>query len=219
MTNKDVTLIDYGLSNIQNVKRAFEYCGAKVLVTSNYKEIMKSKKIVLPGVGAFKDGMNALKNLGLISVIREAAQSNIHLMGICLGMQLLFDESEEFGLNQGLGIIPGKVERIPTTDILGCQLKSPNIGWREIEFEPQIVSWNTASIYDVNSKKSFYFVHSFMARPANQKNKIANCDYCGQKITAIVEQGNVIGFQFHPEKSGKAGLEILNNFIAINGIN
>jgi imidazole glycerol-phosphate synthase subunit HisH len=210
MTSPKVTIIDYGVGNILSVKRAFEHCGTDVTLTSNPEEILNSSRLVLPGVGAFNNAMKVLDQLNLILVIKEANKRKIPILGICLGMQLLFDASYEFEYTLGLGLIPGKVVPIPNRDNLGGAIKIPHIGWSSLYAEDNL--WQDSLLEDIHSGDAFYFVHSFMAIPENNSDRLANCLYEGNKILAVVKRGNITGCQFHPEKSGDLGLKILKRF-------
>jgi len=211
----EVTIIDYGIGNLLSVRRGFEHLNATVTLTSNPDVICNSSKIVLPGVGAFADGKSELDCRGLTSAITEAATNGIPILGICLGMQLLFDESEEFGINNGLGLIPGRVVPIPAKDSDGKNQKLPHIGWNELVYTDVWHEWKDTLLNNTNPKEAFYFVHSYMAMPNETKHKVADCLYGGIPISAVVNRDNIFGCQFHPEKSGKAGLEILRRFIEI----
>lgn len=207
----DVTVIDYGVGNLLSVQRGLERCGAKVTVTTDHETILASKRLVLPGVGAFRDAMQELNRLGLVPVIREYAKNKRSLLGICLGMQLLLEESDEFGLSQGLGLISGRVIPIPTHSVSGEPQKIPHIGWNALQPAPS-QDWATTVLRDVNPGESVYFVHSFMAEPADRSNRLADCLYGGHRISAVIGSGSVLGCQFHPEKSGETGLKILRAF-------
>ena len=209
----EVIVIDYGVGNLLSVSRALEHCGAKVTVTADPKSILSASRVVLPGVGAFADGMAALKANGLDTVVRQVAVIGTPLLGICLGMQLLFDESEEFGATTGLGLIPGRVVNIPSITTTGESQKIPHIGWNELVLPDQHRSWQANLLTDVTQGEAFYFVHSFMAVPASHSHRLADCIYGGIEISAVVQRENIGGCQFHPEKSGEAGLRILHRFI------
>jgi len=210
----EVHVIDYDAGNLLSVRRALEQCGATVIQTSDAARILKAQLAVLPGVGAYSNAMVALESLGLVDVIRELAQRGVPLLGICLGMQLLFDESDEFGLTRGLGIIPGRVVRVPDQTIIGKSLKIPHIGWNELL--PLITGdgWRSTILSDIRAGDSTYFSHSFMAVPESQEHRIADCDYGGVRIPAVIRYRQVTGCQFHPEKSGEVGLKILRRFCA-----
>jgi glutamine amidotransferase len=215
MSSPTVAIVDYGLGNLYSVQSAFEYLGIKSVVTADPQTILNSKKIVLPGVGAFPKAMQSLKNLGLVPVINELNDRRIPLLGICLGMQLLMESSEEFELTRGLGLIPGRVVQVPNKTITGEPHKTPHIGWNSIRHSNKDIGWNNSLLQDNKIGDSTYFVHSFMAVPSELKNIIAHTLYGGHEITAAVTNGHIFGCQFHPEKSGKVGLKILARFVSI----
>jgi len=213
MKMNEVTIIDYGIGNLLNVQRGFEHFGASVTLTSDPAIISSASKLVLPGVGAFADGIAELNRRGLSAVIQEAVAQNVPLLGICLGMQMLLDESEEFGINKGLGLIPGQVVPIPVNTTDGISKKIPHIGWNELIIGKEHNDWQGSLLQDVIPGESVYFVHSYMAIPQDPKDRIGECLYGGTPISALINRGNVYGCQFHPEKSGKTGLKILRNFL------
>ncbi|WP_010681159.1 imidazole glycerol phosphate synthase subunit HisH [Acetivibrio cellulolyticus] len=212
---RKVTIIDYGLCNILSVKRAFEYCGADVSVVDEPDGIFGASYLVLPGVGAFADGMEGLKSKRLIDPIMEFCLKDRPFMGICLGMQMMMEQSEEFGLHSGLGIIKGKVIRIPEMDIDGEYQKVPHIGWNTLEPpKGKNIDWWKDSILDgIQINERTYFVHSYTAWIENSENRLADTYYGGRLISAVIRKGNIYGCQFHPEKSGEVGLRIINNFL------
>ena len=212
----EVTVIDYGVGNLLSVQRGFEKCGAKVRLDSDPRSILTAKRVVLPGVGAFANGMAALKNYGLIQVIQEIAKRNTPLLGICLGMELLFQESSEFGTTKGLGLIPGYVTSIPRVTKEVAQLKIPHIGWNSIYPPRKDKGWHKSVLSKNEVGDSMYFVHSFMAVPTEEENRLADCNYGGHIISSVVIKNNITGCQFHPEKSGEAGLKILKEFASHN---
>ena len=214
MKAPEVTVIDYGVGNLLSVQRALEHCGAEVYLTNQPSAILAASRVVLPGVGAFANAMAELKRLRLVEVIQEVAQEGIPLLGICLGMQLLLDESEEFGLTQGLGLIPGRVIPVPHTSTTGQPQKIPHIGWNNLVLSPSKSTWRNTILETVEPGESTYFVHSFMANPLDINHRIADCIYGGVSISAVVGRENLWGCQFHPEKSGEAGLKILRQFLA-----
>lgn len=206
-------MVDYGVGNLMSVLQALEYCGANAICTSDVKLLQKADKIILPGVGAFPKAMEELTSRGLVEPLREFAYQGKPLLGICLGMQLLLEESEEFGFTKGLGIISGRVTPIPVKTKEGIPLKMPSIGWSNL-IPSERCSWK-GSLLDMHcSKDAVYFVHSFMASPHNQCARLADYLYGGTRIPAVIHQGKVVGCQFHPEKSGKTGLKIINRFLS-----
>jgi glutamine amidotransferase len=215
MSSPDVAIIDYGVGNLLSVRRGLEHVGAKVRVTSDPAEILAASRVVLPGVGAFADGMAELKRNGLDDTVREVAQRGLPLLGICLGMQMLLEESEEFGPSAGLGLIAGKVLPVPAIDSEGHPQKIPHIGWNALEFPLERKSWHGTPLQSVAPGDSVYFVHSFMASPDDPACRIADCLYGGTRIAAAVGSANVFGCQFHPEKSGDVGLAILKGFLLL----
>ncbi|QDC51245.1 imidazole glycerol phosphate synthase subunit HisH [Candidatus Methylopumilus universalis] len=213
MHNPDTILIDYGMGNILSVKRALEHVGAHVIVSSNPDLISKARRLVLPGVGAFPDAMEELNHRGLASAIKEAVFGSTPLLGICLGMQVLFETSTEFIETSGLGLIPGKVTSIPRERDDGYVRKIPHIGWSAL-YSDCGKSWEGTILKDLAQADSVYFVHSFMAQPSYTKHRIASCNYEGISIPAVVGVENIVACQFHPEKSGEVGLRLLKNFLS-----
>ena len=207
-----VTVIDYGIGNLLSVTRAIEHCGATVVLTDDARKIADADYLVLPGVGAFTDGMAGLTERGLVEPIKVFATKERPFMGICLGMQLMLDESEEFGAHEGLGLVPGKVVAIPPVGNDGLPHKIPHIGWNEI-YVPEGIIWEGSILANTRESSSFYFVHSFTAKPALHEHRLADCYYDGQVIAAAIRKDNLYGCQFHPEKSGLAGLSILKTFL------
>jgi len=214
MTFDDVVIVDYGVGNLYSVQRALKHLDASVEVTSDPEKLLRAQKVVLPGVGAFNDSVDELTRLGLFSALREVVTHGSILLGICLGMQLLFDESEEFGLTAGLGIIPGRVVPIPKKAIFrGKPIKIPNIGWNELKIMDNNQIFERNLLKGIEPDATFYFLHSFMAEPAERQHQTAYMEYGELQIAAIVCKENVFGCQFHPEKSGEYGLKILKNFL------
>lgn len=215
MSKPKVGVIDYGMGNLLSVRRGFEYCNAEVTTTSDRKTILEASHIVLPGVGAFGCAMDALINSDLIEVIHSVVNSGKPFFGICLGMQLLLSESEEFGLTKGLGLIPGRVVPIPTKSSSGMVQKIPHIGWGALKHSSERVSCEGTLLKGIPVGASTYFVHSFMVKLDDPEHSISECVYGDQTINAIIMRDNIMGCQFHPEKSGKIGLDILKNFLLI----
>jgi imidazole glycerol-phosphate synthase subunit HisH len=211
----EVVVIDYGLGNLLSVRRGLEHCGAKVTITSDPDIILSASRVVLPGVGAFAHGMAELRSRGLDSVICKVATQGSILLGICLGMQMLLDESEEFGNTKGLGIISGSVVSIFPTSENGFSQKIPHIGWNNLVLPQGIENWKGNLLQEISPGESVYFVHSFMAVPNNPKHCIANCLYGEISVPATIGRDNIYGCQFHPEKSGEVGLKILHRFLSL----
>lgn len=210
-----VTVIDYGVGNLLSVQRGLEQCGAHVTLTSDAEQILSASRIVLPGVGAFQNGMQALEQLGLIEVMQEIANRKIPLLGICLGMQLLLTESEEFGLTKGLGLIPGRVIPVPTHTLNGETQKIPHIGWSSLQYSNVEKKWDGSVLHDNQPGSAVYFVHSFMAIPDLGEHRVADCIYGGHRVPAVIARNQISGCQFHPEKSGEVGLKVLRKFISL----
>ena len=197
-----IAIIDYGVGNLFSLVSSFAYIGADAKLTSDPDEIRRADRIILPGVGAFEDAAKKLAASGLDKVVIEEAKSGKPLLGICLGMQLLFDKSYEFGEFEGLGLIPGVVR--PIADVIPADYKIPHIGWNALRFTKR------SSLFDrINEGDCVYFVHSFYADCG--ESVIATAEY-GAPLTAAVAKGNVYGCQVHPEKSGTVGLAILKAF-------
>jgi imidazole glycerol-phosphate synthase subunit HisH len=211
----EVAVIDYGLGNLLSVRRGLEHCGATVIVTSDPDTILSAARVVLPGVGSFAHGMAELRSRGLDTVVRKVAAQGSFLLGICLGMQMLLDESEEFEKTEGLGIIPGSVVPISPTTGNGFSQKIPHIGWNDLVLSQGFENWEDSLLQEISPGESVYFVHSFMAVPNNPKHRIANCLYGEVTVPATIGRDNIYGCQFHPEKSGAVGLKILHRFLSL----
>lgn len=200
-------VVDYGLGNLLSITRALRAVGAAdVAVSGEAASISSAEKVVLPGVGAFGDGMRGLRERGLVEPLREFAKSGRPLLGICLGLQLLFDESEEFGRHEGLGIIPGRCVPFPR----GEGRKVPHVGWTALTPEG---SWNGTLLDGLGARPEVYFVHSNFVVPADPADRLAAADYAGQSFCSVARRGRASGCQFHPEKSSAPGLTILKNFV------
>ena len=200
-----IAIIDYDAGNLKSVEKALAYIGEESVITGEREEILKADKVILPGVGSFGDAMANLKRLGLDDVIREVAANGTPFLGICLGLQLLFESSEETPGVEGIGILKGKVLRIPDKE----GLKIPHIGWNSLK-----LSKNGRLFQGMTGEPYVYFVHSYYLQAENPDIVKATTDY-STCIHASVEQGNVFACQFHPEKSSAVGLQILKNFAAI----
>ena len=216
MFQPSVTIVDYGMCNLLNVVRAFEHCGADVTVTEDPHAISKAERLVLPGVGAFSDSMKEINGRGFADPLREFAQSGRPMFGICVGMQMLFDASEEFGEHAGLGILPGRVKAVPSSRLDGVPQRVPHIGWNHLVQPAEGRNWQDTLLAPYSgSEPAVYFVHSYAADPDFSSDRLADCIYGGHRICAAVQRGNLTAFQFHPERSGEVGLALLNRFLAI----
>jgi glutamine amidotransferase len=198
-----VALVDFGMGNRRSVEKALEHVGASVARTADPGEIAAADAIVVPGVGAFPEAMRRLRGLGLDALIRERAAAGVPVLGICLGMQLLFESSAEHEGAEGLGLLPGTVTRLEAPG-----LKVPHIGWNAVTFARPATL--TAGL---GGAAAFYHVHTFACRPAEARDIVGYGEY-GEQFASIVERGNVMGVQFHPEKSSLDGLALLRNFVA-----
>ena len=204
-----LAIVDYGVGNLFSLISSFKYIGADVLVTSDPDEIKKCDKIILPGVGAFEDARRKLSDTGLDKIIIEEAKGGKPVMGICLGMQMLFEKSYEYGVHEGLGLLKGEI--VPMEGVIPAELKIPHIG-----YNPLIFKKDSPLFKHIKEGDCVYFVHSYYATGC-EDSVIATAEY-GRELTAAVQLGNVMGCQFHPEKSGDVGLNILRAFCEMEGI-
>ena len=214
--NNDIAIVDYGIGNLLSVFRGIQKCGYNPVLISSKSDIQNSRKLILPGVGAFSDGMRSLKKKDFIDSILGFAASGKPLLGICLGMQMLFDKSLEHGMTQGLSLIPGEVIKIPETTKDGEQHKIPHISWSKLIKPNKSCNWDNTILEDTKIGSNVYFIHSFYAKPSNNKYLLAETEYNGRLLAGVVKKNNVYGCQFHPEKSGNIGLNILNKFCELN---
>ncbi len=205
-----LSIVDYGVGNLFSLKSSFDAIGVDAVVTGDAEEIRKSDRIILPGVGAFEDAARKLKESGLGKTVKEEAEKGKPIMGICLGMQLLFEKSFEYGEHEGLGLIKGNIK--PIADVIPKDLKIPHIGWNSLEFKNE----KSPIFKYINEGDFVYFVHSFYGADCDE-NVIAVAEY-GVPLTAAVARNNVYGCQFHPEKSGNTGLNILKAFCETESI-
>lgn len=217
MTAPRVAIVDYGVGNLLSACRAFERCGAEVALTGEPARIAMADRLVLPGVGAFASCMGALEDHGLIEPVRQFAASGRPMIGICVGMQMLFDASEEFGDTNGLGLMPGRVKLIPDTEVDGEPQKIPHIGWAALTTPADApeTNWSDTILKDLSPGAEAYFVHSYTAWPDDPSHRLADVSYGGRRISAAVRKDNLFGTQFHPEKSGPRGLAILQAFLEL----
>ncbi|MFD9625992.1 imidazole glycerol phosphate synthase subunit HisH [Peribacillus muralis] len=202
-----IGIVDYGMGNLFSVSKGLERLGAESFISDDPKELSKSTGIILPGVGSFRDAMSLLEKQGLDDFLKEYVAGGGYLLGICLGMQLLFDESEENGPAQGLSLIPGKIVRFKGEDVSGKEYKVPHMGWNRIEFK------QTSPVTEGLEAEHVYFVHSYFA-DTGDAYIMASATY-DVEVPAIVAKGNVFGMQFHPEKSGQLGMSLLRNYLSL----
>ncbi|MHB8793501.1 MAG: imidazole glycerol phosphate synthase subunit HisH [Thermoleophilia bacterium] len=195
-----IVIVDYGMGNLRSVEKALQKVGAEVTVSRDPDDVRRAERIVLPGVGAFGDAMANLEKRGLVEVIKEEVTAGKPFLGICLGLDLLFEESDEHGLHRGLALLPGRVELLPT------ELKIPQIGWNQVSFRKE-----SRLLEGIPDGSSFYFVHSYAVVPEAESDILCTTEY-GCTFVSAVERGNIAAFQFHPEKSSSLGLNILRNF-------
>lgn len=208
----EVVIIDYGIGNLFSVRRAFEHCGVSVEISSDPETLSAAPRLVLPGVGAFADGMRGLIERGLDKTVVAFANSKRPLLGICLGMQMLASVSEEFGEHVGLGIIPGRVISIPRLDPQGKSYIVPHVGWADLQSKNPSQSWTDSILNGLVPGDAIYLTHSFAVQPNDPAHILAYCNYNGAEVVAAIRSKNVYGVQFHPEKSGPIGLKIISNF-------
>lgn len=215
MNNYDVAIIDYGLGNLFSIKHACEYVGLSVQVTSLAQDILDAKSVILPGVGAFGDAMNALERHDLIQPIKDVAAKGTPLLGICLGQQILFTESEEFGHQKGLDLIPGTVQYLPVQQQNGRTLKVPQVGWNSIEqtSPPDSENWEGTLLQGIPTGTPMYFVHSCYVVPEKTDDILCVTRYGDVTFCSGSTRDNITAFQFHPERSGADGLQIYSNFL------
>lgn len=207
-----VTVLDYGIGNLLNVLRALEHCGASVQVVDKASdEVLSAPRLVLPGVGAFGDGMRELRARGFDDLVRRFAQTGRPFLGICVGMQMMFEASEEMGEHAGLGLLRGRVQPVPATGADGEKHRVPHIGWRALQ---PARDWQGSILAEVRPGERAYFVHSFAAQPADAAVRLADVQYDGRLLCAAVQHENLTGCQFHPERSARAGLGMLHRFLA-----
>ena len=199
-----IAIVDYGVGNLFSLRSSLAAVGAEAEVTKDASVIRSAGKVILPGVGAFEDAMNKLRSSGLAETVKAEAAAGKPLLGICLGMQMLFDRSFEYGEHEGLGLIPGSV--VPIGDVIPTGLKIPHIGWNALHFSGR----ESPLFRYIKEGDCVYFVHSYYAADC-EENVIATAEY-GAELTAAVQKDNIFGCQFHPEKSGKVGLGILRAF-------
>lgn len=202
----DIAIIDYGMGNLRSVQKAIEKVGSTAVITSDPAVIADAPRVILPGVGAFRDAIAALQEQRLVDPIHQAIESGRPFLGICLGLQLLFEKSFEYGEYEGLGVVPGVVRHFEVP----AELKVPHMGWNQLSHTQP----DNPLLHGISSDEWFYFVHSYYVAPTQASWTAAECEY-GDRFTAMVSRDNVFATQFHPEKSQSAGLKILSNFVAL----
>lgn len=200
-----VAIVDYGIGNLRSVQKGFERVGHRAIITSNPEDVARAERVVLPGVGAFGDAMASLHRAGMAEPVLKAISEDRPFLGICVGLQMLFTESEELGNHQGLDVIPGRVRRFPEGE------RIPQIGWNQIRLRRDL-----PLLSGIPDGSFFYFVHSFFVQPADTDDEVAATDY-GIDYTSIACRNNTFGVQFHPEKSQDLGLRLLKNFAELPG--
>lgn len=211
-----ITILDYGMCNLLNVARAFQHIGTEVSVTEDPIIAAQAERLVVPGVGAFEDSVREVIAHGFDNVIRNFIAGGRPFLGICVGMQMLFDTSAEFGDHAGLGILPGHVQAVPKLTTQGEQQRVPHIGWNHLVEPAHGRVWDgTLLASQKSSNPAVYFVHSYAAVPTRAADRLADCFYGGHRICAAIERDNIMATQFHPERSGKIGLEMLRRFMKI----
>lgn len=210
--NRRVAILDYDIGNVKSILNAFESIGTSAILTRTPDEMFSADALILPGVGAFSRGMENLRRYGLIDTIYRFSETKKPLLAICLGLQLLMEESEEFSLTKGLGLLRGKVVKLPLNT--GCSDKIPHVSWNGIH-EPRKGTWDQTIFSNIDDGSDVYFVHSFVVKPAAEDLILSTTCYGGLDFCSAVHKDNIYGCQFHPEKSGKVGLEILSNFVKL----
>ena len=223
MNKKTVVIVDYGMGNLFSLQRVVRHLGAEALISDRHQDIVSAERIILPGVGAFGDGMNNLKQKGLIETLREVVRLSKPLLGICLGMQLFMSEGEEFGKHQGLNFVRGKVVRFSNPNSGGQSYKIPHVGWNQL-FVPKAYGnsiqanpfWQGTFFEGIQKGDFVYFVHSYKVVPEDHQVILAETEYGQQRFCSALRLKNILGCQFHPEVSADTGLNILRTFLLLS---
>lgn len=214
MIKPKIAVIDYKMSNLFSVKHACDFVGGESFITSDKNDIKNADGIILPGVGAFGVAMKNLKKLDLVNLIIQSVEKKKPFMGVCLGMQLLFSQSEEFGIHKGLDLIKGKVVKFPSHSLSKNKIKIPQIGWNKIYCTNRNKDkWKLSPLNNIKESRDMYFVHSYYCCPKNKGDELCKTSYEGIEYCSGVLHNNVFAVQFHPEKSGQVGLKIYKNWI------
>jgi glutamine amidotransferase len=213
--SKKVTIIDYQLGNLFSVKQACDTIGLTTKISSNKEDIQGADALILPGVGAFIEAMNNLKNFDLIGPIKKAVEMRVPLFGVCLGLQLLFTESEEFGSGQGLNLIPGLIKKFPASRD-ERKIKVPQIAWNQVYSHKK--SWADTPLRELEEKEFMYFVHSYYVEPSSESSVLTKTNYEGVEYCSSILENNIFATQFHPEKSSEKGLSVYKNWAISNNI-
>lgn len=217
--NRTIAIVDYGVGNLYSIKKALDNFNNNVFITEDPEKIYSADAVILPGVGSFGAGMEGLKVRSLIEPVKKFSLTGKPMLGICLGAQLLLDKGYEFGEFSGLGIIPGKVVKFPELK----KERIPHIGWNEIcanqlkveSGKLKVGEWKGTILDSIKENSDVYFVHSYILQPDKQSNVLAIANYGGYEFCSAIRKGNIYGCQFHPEKSGQIGLQIIKNFVSI----
>jgi glutamine amidotransferase len=213
MKSRQVGILDYDLGNTRSIRNAVKQIGAEAVLSRDHESIKNTDCLIIPGVGAFSHAMKKLNNYGLVDLIYEYASLGRPILGICLGMQMLMDESDEFGRSKGLGLVKGVVRRLPLT--VTDQYRIPHVSWNHI-YPPAKERWSKTIFSSLNGTGEFYFVHSYIALPSCEANILSFTEYGGCEFASAVKNGNIYGCQFHPEKSGVIGLSVIKEFVELS---
>jgi len=207
--SKVIVVVDYGMGNVQSILNVLNKFDVDAVLTKDKNRILRADGVILPGVGAFKKAIRELEENGLNEVLNKYVNTGKPLLGVCLGMQLLFESSDEFGFTKGLGLINGKVEKFPST----VNGKLPHIGWNIIR--QNLTDWYDTILKDISGNDSFYFVHSYICKPSDRRVILSTTEYGGVEFCSSIKKNNIYGCQFHPEKSADSGITVINSFLGI----
>jgi len=210
----ELLIVNYDAGNIRSVERAVSVCGATPILSSNREEILNANLLILPGVGAFGKCISSLRAKNLDKAILQYIESGKPILGICVGMQMLMEGSYEFGYHKGLGLVSGEVRRIPDKGADGTSHRVPHVTWEGLKPKKQV--WTGTVLDGIEPEADCYFIHSYAAYPNNDQDILATCSYNGVELCAAIRKENLYGLQFHPEKSGPVGLQVISNFISLS---